>query len=366
MSALQTLPQIQTSQVVREKPAPRQTPRQRDHTIDTLRGLAIFTMIAANLAAPVLAEPHPFWFRVYGSIAAPVFVTLSGMMVAAGTWRKGYALGHFVARGAFLLLVAALLDALVWDSYPFLSMDVLYLLGVSLPLTFLTLRLSAMSRWLIVAAIFLAAPLLQLALGYADYPKEVSFVRGSRAALAPTDFLHHWLVDGWFPLFPWLGFSVLGVQLAELRSRHPANARRLPTTTLWCGWAALSAGAVICCAFPVISLLRAGYSELFYPPTLGFEVCAAGGTVVLLTMIDRKPDFAMYRPLQLLGTSALTVYVLHLVVIHEVVTRTVSEVQFGGFTILYAGMTATMLMAAAAEQALKTRWRGMTARGEVR
>jgi uncharacterized membrane protein len=295
-----------------------------------------------------------------------VFVTLSGMMVAAGAWQKGYALGHFAARGAFLLLVGALLDVLLWDSYPFLSVDVLYLLGVSLPLTFLTVRLSTTSRWLTVAAIFLAAPLLQLALGYADYPKEVSFVRGSRAALAPTDFLHHWLVDGWFPLFPWLGFSVLGVQLADLRSGHPAHARRLPTTTLWSGLAAISAGVLLCCAFPVIPLLRAGYSELFYPPTLGFAVCAAGATVVLLVMFDRKPDLAVYWPLQLLGTSALTIYVMHLVVIHEVVARTVSEVQFGGFTVLYAGITATMLMTAAAERALKTRWRQMTPRAEVR
>ncbi len=45
----------------------------RDKKIDILRGLAIFTMIAANISPYVLIEPHPFWFRLYGSFAAPLF-----------------------------------------------------------------------------------------------------------------------------------------------------------------------------------------------------------------------------------------------------------------------------------------------------
>ena len=50
----------------------------RDKTIDILRGLAIFTMIAANISPYVLIEPHPFWFRLYGSFAAPLFILISG------------------------------------------------------------------------------------------------------------------------------------------------------------------------------------------------------------------------------------------------------------------------------------------------
>ena len=59
----------------------------RDSTVDALRGLAIATMVAANLASLVLPEPHPFWFRLYGSFAAPTFILLSGMMVSL-TWRR--------------------------------------------------------------------------------------------------------------------------------------------------------------------------------------------------------------------------------------------------------------------------------------
>src|SRR5262245_51031015 len=62
----------------------------RDPSIDVLRGLAVFMMVAANLAASALEGPHPLWFRLYGSFAAPLFVLLSGMMVAYTARRKAY------------------------------------------------------------------------------------------------------------------------------------------------------------------------------------------------------------------------------------------------------------------------------------
>jgi uncharacterized membrane protein len=54
----------------------------RNIAIDAIRGLAIFTMVGANMAASVAAHPHPCGLRLYGSFAAPLFILLSGMMVA--------------------------------------------------------------------------------------------------------------------------------------------------------------------------------------------------------------------------------------------------------------------------------------------
>ena len=50
----------------------------RDATIDALRGMGVFTMAAANLAAETLRLPHPFWLRLYGSYAAPTFLLIIG------------------------------------------------------------------------------------------------------------------------------------------------------------------------------------------------------------------------------------------------------------------------------------------------
>ena len=59
--------------------------KQRSHAVDALRGAAIVTMFAANLAGPCLRPPHPMWLRVYGSFAAPAFVFLAGLMTTLGT-----------------------------------------------------------------------------------------------------------------------------------------------------------------------------------------------------------------------------------------------------------------------------------------
>ncbi|MBI4356841.1 MAG: DUF1624 domain-containing protein [Gammaproteobacteria bacterium] len=72
----------------------------RDDHIDILRGIAIFTMVAANWAALILAEPHPFWLRAYGSIAAPLFVFIAGMMVALTEKKHHRTFKYFTHRGA--------------------------------------------------------------------------------------------------------------------------------------------------------------------------------------------------------------------------------------------------------------------------
>ena len=111
-----------------EKPA-------RDDGIDALRGLAIVTMVASHLARELLVQPHPLALRAYGSLAAPLFVTLAGLMVAQTCSAKGYPLGHYIRRGGLILLLAAAVDLGLWGLYPMVGVDVLYLIGVAVPLT---------------------------------------------------------------------------------------------------------------------------------------------------------------------------------------------------------------------------------------
>ncbi len=330
---------------------------RRDLTIDVLRGLAVFTMIAANLAASALEGPHPLWFRLYGSFAAPLFVLLSGMMVAYTMKRKAYGLGHFAARGAIVIAIAALLEVVIWKFYPFLSVDVLYLIGVSLPLVYLAMRLSAPARWTIVAIIFLFTPVLQQVLGYADYPTEVALSSDPGDAVDATSIFNHWLLDGWFPLFPWFGFALLGAQLADLRVRQTVRNLGWVRGSLATGLALFISGILIWWMYPGDLLTRGGYSELFYPPTPGFIITASGLAMVLLATIDWKPDLALYRPLRLLGESALLMYLLHIVLIKYVVAPEWEDEPLATFSVLYAGMVLGLLVVAYAGRGIKSRWR---------
>ena len=123
--------------------------RNRESSIDILRGIAIFTMVAANLSADCLEQPPPMAFRFYGTFAAPLFMLLAGYMIAFNSERKSYNLNSYVKRGLIIISVGALMDIL-WGYYPFVSVDVLYLIGLSFPFTYLFSRLKTTQQIAII------------------------------------------------------------------------------------------------------------------------------------------------------------------------------------------------------------------------
>ncbi len=326
----------------------------RDITIDTLRGLAIFTMVAANMAPYFLIEPHPFWFRFYGSFAAPLFILISGMMVALTTQTKGHDWKYFLIRGSLIVTIGAIIDVVMWNIYPFTTVDVLYLIGISLPIAYFFSRLNKSYQLLIVMIIFLATPVLQNIFGYSDYPTEF-YLTGEQTIIVEnqTSIFNHWLVDGWFPIFPWLGFSLLGVLLANLRQKY----RKFEKNFLLLGISILILGSIIWYFFPGKFLTRAGYSEVFYPPTIGYIISTVGLIVTLFSIVDYKPAIIIYKPLQALGESALFMYILHLALGKYVIANIWSKGNFQSFLILYIALIFFLILIAYGLRILKSNWK---------
>lgn len=327
---------------------PSSGPPPRDLTIDVLRGLAIVSMVAAHLS-PALQGPAPLWLRIFGSIAAPLFILLSGMMVAFTTRCKGRDLRYFLRRGGFVLAVGILVDLFIWNIYPLLSFDVLYLIGFSLPLTFLALGFSDKKRYVLVLLIFLSPPLLQQHFGYTDYPTEITLT-GSRVVSpqSPTGIINHWLVDGWFPIFPWLGFSLLGTILADLRWRtgrdgrfkaERFNSRRF----LIVGFSLAVLGSMATAGSLDYLAVRGGYAELFYPPTPGYLAAATGVCLLLFFLVDLDPIRDALRPLEVLGKHSLFMYALHLALIRYLVYFFWPEETLEAFLLVYLGLVALMM-----------------------
>ena len=82
----------------------------RDIPVDVLRGLAITIMVGANLIPSLLVPPAPFWLRLVSSIAAPLFIFLSGMMVALSCRLRHHTLSYFLLRGGFVIGIGALIE----------------------------------------------------------------------------------------------------------------------------------------------------------------------------------------------------------------------------------------------------------------
>jgi len=118
----------------------------------------------------------------------------------------------------------------------------------------------------------------------------------------------------------------------------------------------LVGGCVIWWRWPGPLLIRAGYSELFYPPTVGYVVTAVGVIGVLLWLVDRSPSWLGADPLRALGESSLGMYLLHLLVIRYAIKPLwPPRVELPAFVVLYAGLVGALIAAAYGLRALKRR-----------
>lgn len=302
---------------------------ERDTSIDLLRGLAIFTMIAANMAAHSLEEPHALYVRIYGSLAAPLFIFLSGMMVSYTISVKGHPLSYYLKRGGLTLFIAALMDVFLWGTVPFTTFDVLYVIGLAMPTIYFFNRLNRILQLLFIALIFGTTPFLQYQFGYAAYPTElaVSDVTGL-AEFQAVPILKQLLVDGWFPLFPWMGVAFLGAFIGSLRLK--ISVERFTKMLLGAGLTSMIIGIGLWFYFNPemvvntgfietphsnnlyqILLSREGYSELFYPPTLYYLLTFLGFILISVPVMKRFQGLGILQPLQVFGRSSLLVYILH-------------------------------------------------------
>jgi uncharacterized membrane protein len=316
--------------------------------LDALRGLAVALMVPANAAAELLREPHPLWLRLVGSLAAPLFVTLAGLLVAMAVDRDASLPSErrrgglpCVRRGAFVILVGVLIDVGIGGYLPLVTCDVLYLIGLSLPLAYLAARGPRRGRlawpWLVLAA----TPIVQSWLGYRvalNTPAlDASWLGASSPLPLATDAVRRSVVDGWFPVFPWLGFALLGVVLAGVVGAGPGI---WPIAAL----VLIGLGAPLWYCFPGPMAVRCGYSELFYPATVGFLATAAGVVSLLVVRMAPLPEGRLVRVLGVLGRRSLLFYVVHLFAIRRLGDAFGHDLPLGPFLVLCTDLLLGLLL----------------------
>ena len=313
---------------------------ERDKTIDILRGLAIFTMIAANMIPGLLMDTPSILFRLYGSFAAPIFIFLSGMMVSFTITKKNHSAQYFITRTIILLLIGAAIDLLITGIYPFITFDVLYLIGASTFLTFLFKKLRISSQYILVIIIFVLTPLLQNIFGYCQIPVEIHLPLVSENISIPIKtILKQLFIDGWFPLFPWIGFAFLGSIASDIRLKYK-NFSNLPI--LFIGLIVLIMGEIIWNINPGQMYIRNGYSELFYPPTHGFILTSIGVIIILFYIIDLKSSLIIYKPFSILGRWSLEIYIIHLFII-SLLGKILKPQSMNIFLAIYIGVAILLL-----------------------
>lgn len=318
--------------------------KSRDTTLDTLRAIAIFGMVQANIGQSVYQGAIPQWVTLYiaaGSFVPALFILLAGMSVVYTTSFKNYTLKHYLLRMGTLFVTAAIvIDVFVWKLVPFLGMDVLYLIGLSLPVAYVFQRLSTGWRWFWVIVVFMLAPILQRAIGYAKHPISIEVFGGAEAyaQLHAGTVIRNWFVDGWFPIVPWLGFALVGVNFGILRLRKKTLASFAQRKVVLVGILIVVLGIVMWKLYSGPLYSRSGFREIFYPPTLAYIVTVLGQFIVLFAFVDWKPNLFIYKPFLAYGESALFMYWTHHIIIKYV--KPVHSVR-AAFIVLGIGVVVT-------------------------
>lgn len=334
----------------------------RDIPVDILRGLAITLMIMANLTPFLFLPPAPGWFRFLSSLAAPLFIALAGMMIALSRTGKGRSFQYVVVRGGLVILCGALLHIFAYEFIPFIDMDVLYLIGISLPVAYLYLGLPERKRWIIIVAILLVTPVLWVIFGYNEsiiVPEFWLFnplVSSTIPGLA--DIVKSWFIDGWFPIFPWIAVALFGAEMGVYRwGKGNVRTFRFDKEGLY-ALGLLIAGGILWGLFPGAHVTREGYVEIFYPPVTGLLVFCAGFFLLSLIVLDHlRAQYPLMDPLRAMGECSLAIYLLQYTIILRVIDPLHVQLPLPAYFGAYLLLLVSMIMVAYLLRHIRKSWR---------
>jgi uncharacterized membrane protein len=300
----------------------------RVNSIDILRGIAIMIMILAN-AWPSLYpfDTCPSSLRIIFSTAAPVFIFLSGYSVSLAVMNKKNTL-QIVARALQIGATAAGLDMLIWGIVPFITFDVLYLISFSI-LCILVMR--KINPYLLL---IISIPIMftnQLFMDIYDHSVEEINLSGIFQSESYQNSIQHFLIDGWFPVFPWLGMALIGYVWGTIK-KWPKNYNLLIFT--------LGTVLIIFASFNSSDLLgkslRNGYAELFYPMNQTRIMFVLGTLMTLAPIISMQFPDRLYPAKW--GKLSLSIYVFHVTYIHFILPFFAQEENDFKVIILLAGI----------------------------
>lgn len=287
-------------------------------SIDVLRTLAIFVMVFVHFSENLSGTLLPI-----AGLGAPLFVFLSG--VSYRLWVAGQvARGKndleisktTIRRGLFVIGTGFVFNILVWLPEDTFIWDVLTFIGTALLILNVARRLPPIIPVLIAAVAIGVSPILQQLVDYPSYWVSKYY----EYDFTLSDLLTGFLVAGYFPLFPWIAYSLIGyVTAAGVFSGSVASKERsLPVALSGGGLMALSAAVLAVRAFvPATTTLLAGWR--MYPPSLEYVVMTIGMALLLLAvthlMLDRGEETAQRSSFLTIAKTfsrySLTIYVLH-------------------------------------------------------
>lgn len=289
--------------------------------IDILRGIAVSFMIVANYIS-LLEEPYTVLFRIFVSNIAPLFITLSaGMVILSSQYHK---CNYYICRGFYILLIAAIIDVFSRSVMPFYSFDVLYIIGIGLPIAYLCKNLNIKILLSLTLICFCISVVLQKLYGYDAEILEVSLV--SPHLVGFGSIMRSFFINGWFPFFPWVGYVFFGVAFfkhffCENKQDNKLFIIIISTITICICYLFLFFKFSWAPKFisPDMTKYQQGYAGLFFPVSLSILLSSLGFIVLLTYFIKSTSKFKFLKVFKKFGEYSMLIYILHDVIFFRII-----------------------------------------------
>jgi uncharacterized membrane protein len=301
---------------------------QRLHSLDALRGLAVFLMIEQHVGIwmwrgpargeTVLDYPLLVGFNALGGGAAPLFVSLDGvgsaLFVASGSPRTDVTL---VRRGLVLMLFGLALNSMSPSWFSWGSWFVLHMMGFAMALGPIWRRLP--NAWLLVGCgvVLVATVLVRL---WLDTPISLTNQR-MRDVTLPGGPLRLALAESQFPILPWLTFYLAGF----VAGRWAIDRRFRRIAALGLAFLVLGGGGHLLWkagALPGQFAYRAFEMHLgFFPASVAIVGLLLGGALLLIALVSwyetRRP-LRSTNAMVTLGRISLTLLMIHVPLFRDI------------------------------------------------
>jgi uncharacterized membrane protein len=298
----------------------------RYSSIDILRTIAIAVMVMVHFSENLSGYTLPF-----AGLGAPLFAFASG--VSYHLWVNGRrAQGSSeleiskvsVRRGLFVFGVGFAFNILVWLPEDTFNWDVLTFIGAALILLNFARRLALSISVLIAIISLFISPLLR---ALADYP--AYWTNGYfECDLTLSDLLIGFTTTGYFPIFPWITYSLTGFVTASLlfpestEWQDDSNSRELTLPVMLLGTAMISTSIIALQVRTYLPEILSKYmlgGWTMFPPTIEYVLATVGMALLLFgaghRWIDLNPHARKYENwlniTKTFSRYSFTIYVLH-------------------------------------------------------
>lgn len=314
--------------------------QERNIWIDFIRSIAIIIMIIANSAAVIGNKEYSYFFRIICSLAAPLFVLISGISFSVSS--KYPSTSDTKTKSAFYLLITATcIDLFIWQIPPFNTFDVLYIIAFGIFLNIFLKHKTLLYVLSFIVFIIGIAVYLQVVLLYRFDMQEISL--NNILQVNKTDYIissiRNMFVDGWFPIFPWICLPLIGTLIVKYQDFFQSYKLYTYVFSLITFFVSIYGLGTSSTIVP----FRNGYVELFYPASfLIFMLVCSGALLFFTSTFSYRISNPLISFFSMIGKYSLFIYILHIAIIHFVLDVYFNSLDASSFAIVMVIFTVSL------------------------